>query len=185
MKVLLMTLLAILCVNLQVSCQTKSKQADMEKKTVVVYFSATGNTAKAAKALADYVKGDLYAITPLQPYTSADLDWRNDRSRSSIEMNDPASRPAMKGKMDSIGNYDVVFLGYPIWWDLAPRIINTFIESHNLNGKTVIPFATSGSSSITNSEADLKKRYPDIHWKDGKLLNKTNERIFSEWLDVK
>ena len=115
---------------------------------------------------------------------SADLDWNNKRSRSSVEMNDPKMRPAIKSKKENIGTYDVVFIGYPIWWDLAPRIINTFIEGHSLKGKTVVPFATSGGSSIGNSATVLKKTYPDLNWKEGRLLNRTDEKAIRAWLDV-
>ena len=113
-----------------------SKQSD--HKVLVAYFSATGTTARAAQKVAAATGGELYAITPSQPYTDADLDWNDKQSRSSVEINDPKSRPAIKGKKENIADYDVIFIGYPIWWDLAPRIINTFIESHDLKGKTVI-----------------------------------------------
>jgi hypothetical protein len=99
-------------------------------------------------------------------------------------MNDPKMRPAIKSKKENIGTYDVVFIGYPIWWDLAPRIINTFIEGHSLKGKTVVPFATSGGSSIGNSATVLKKTYPDLNWKEGRLLNRTDEKAIRAWLDV-
>ena len=122
-------------------------------------------------------------ITPAKSYTSADLDWNDKQSRSSVEMNDPKSRPAIKSKKENITDYDVVFIGYPIWWDLAPRIINTFIESHDLKGKTVIPFATSGGSSLTGSAAALKKTYPTLNWKEGRLLNRADERSIRAWLD--
>lgn len=151
-----------------------------EKKVLVAYFSATGTTARAAGKLAQVTDGELYAITPATAYTSADLDWHDKGSRSSVEMNDPKSRPAIKEKKD-VAAYDVVFIGYPIWWNLAPRIINTFIENHDLKGKTVIPFATSGGSSISNSAAALKKAYPGLNWKAGKLLNQTDESDMRQW----
>lgn len=153
-----------------------------EKKVLVTYFSATGTTARAAEKVAQATEGELYAITPAEPYTSADLDWHNKQSRSSVEMNDPKSRPALKEKKDMAG-YDVIFIGYPIWWNLAPRIINTFIENHDLKGKTVIPFATSGGSSISNSVSALKKAYPGLHWKEGKLLNRVDESGIRAWID--
>ena len=153
-------------------------------KILVAYFSATGTTARAAEKLVEAVGGDLYPIAPAQSYTSADLDWNNKQSRSSVEMNNPKMRPAIKGKKENIGAYDVVFIGYPIWLDLAPRIINTFIESHDLKGKTVVPFATSGGSSIGNSATVLKKTYPDLNWKEGRLLNRTDEKAIRAWFDV-
>lgn len=164
----------------------KSKQSiDMEltgKKVLVAYFSATGTTARVAERLADVVKGELYAITPAQPYTSADLDWNDKKSRSSVEMNDAKSRPDISGKELKANDYDVIFLGYPIWWDLAPRVINTFIETHDLKGKTVIPFATSGGSGIANSVTVLKKEYPELDWKQGRLLNRFDENAVREWI---
>lgn len=152
-------------------------------KILVAYFSATGTTARAAEKLANATGGELYAIMPAQPYTSADLDWNDKQSRSSVEMNDPKSRPAIKSKKENITDYDVIFIGYPIWWDLAPRIINTFIESHDLKGKTVIPFATSGGSSITGSVSALKKAYLALNWKEGHLLNRADEKSIRAWLD--
>ena len=152
-------------------------------KTLVAYFSATGTTARAAEKVAKITGGELYAITPAQSYTPADLDWNNSQSRSSVEMNDPKSRPALKGKKGNIADYDVIFIGYPIWWNLEPRIINTFIESHDLKGKTVIPFATSGSSAITGSAAALKKSYPALNWKEGRLLNRADEKSIRTWID--
>ena len=133
--------------------------------------------------MAKITGGELYAITPAQAYTPADLDWNNSQSRSSVEMNDPKSRPALQGKKENIADYDVIFIGYPIWWNLAPRIINTFIESHDLKGKTIIPFATSGSSAITGSTAALKKSYPALNWKEGRLLNRADEKSMRAWLD--
>ena len=152
-------------------------------KTLVAYFSATGTTARAAEKVAKITGGEPYAITPAQAYTPADLDWNNSQSRSSVEMNDPKSRPALQGKKENIADYDVIFIGYPIWWNLAPRIINTFIESHDLKGKTVIPFATSGSSAITGSAAALKKSYPALNWKEGRLLNRADEKSIRTWID--
>ncbi len=158
-----------------------SKQSN--HKILVAYFSATGTTARAAQKVAAATGGDLYAITPTQPYTDADLDWNDKQSRSSVEMNDPKSRPAIKGTKENIADYDVIFIGYPIWWDLAPRVINTFIESHDLKGKIVIPFATSGSSPIANSAATLKLTYPALNWKDGRLLNRADEKTVRTWIE--
>lgn len=158
-------------------------KAQSDKKILVAYFSATGTTAQAAEKLADVTGGELYAITPAESYTSADLDWHDKQSRSSVEMNDPKVRPAIKSPKANIADYDVVFIGYPIWWNLAPRIINTFIESHNLKGKTVIPFATSGGSTINNSAATLKKDYPALNWKEGRILNRADEKTIREWVD--
>ena len=150
---------------------------------LIVYFSATGTTAQVAEQIADVTGGELYAIIPAEPYTSTDLNWHDNKSRSSVEMNDPNTRPPIKNKKDNIADYSVIFLGYPIWWNLAPRIINTFIEHHDLTGKTVIPFATSGGSSITHSAAILKTTYPALIWKEGRLLNAANEKTILQWID--
>ena len=156
------TLLIITMTALNLSAQTT--------KTIVAYFSASGVTAAAAKELAKEKNADLYAIEPAQKYTSADLDWRNKQSRSSVEMNDPKSRPALKSQK-SLADYDVIYLGYPIWWGVAPRIINTFIEQAELDGKTVIPFATSGGSGVEPSVSALKASYPKVKWQKGILMN--------------
>lgn len=151
-------------------------------RILVAYFSATGTTAKVAEKLADATAGELHAIVPAQPYTASDLDWNDSSSRSSKETNNPSVRPAIRGKAFSTDRFDVVFLGYPIWWDMAPRIINTFIESHNLEGKTIIPFATSGSSGISNSIKVLKETYPHLQWKEGKLLNHASDNDIRKWV---
>ena len=137
-------------------------------KVLVAYFSPTGTTKQIAKTLATVVDGDLYEITPAQPYTDADLDWTNPKSRSSIEMNDAAFRPAITGKVQSMEQYDTIFLGFPIWWYIAPSIINTFLEQYNLTGKTIIPFATSGSSGMGKTDAALQNSCPGASLKDGK-----------------
>ena len=163
------------------SAKTMDKK-ESNPKILVAYFSATGTTARAARTVANISGGELYTITPEKPYTDADLNWNNKKSRSSVEMNNPKARPALGGKKLDISNYDVIFIGYPIWWNLAPRIINTFIESQEWKGKIIIPFATSGSSSITNSVAQLKQSYPDFDWKEGKLLNRADENIIHTWI---
>ena len=125
------------------NAQEKQNMKQSNNKPLVAYFSVTGTTARAAEKLARVTGGELYAITPVESYTNADLDWNDKRSRSSVEMNDPKSRPAIQEAKKNIADYDVIFIGYPIWWNLAPRIIDTFIETHHLAGKTLIPFATS------------------------------------------
>ena len=131
--------------------QPVKRTAKEGPKILVAYFSCTGNTESVAKSISKATGGTLYKITPKKAYSSADLDWRDKNSRSSIEMNDDNSRPELGGETLNMNNYDTVFIGYPIWWDLCPRPVNTFIEKYNLSGKTVIPFATSGGSSINNS----------------------------------
>lgn len=163
------------------SVKTMDKK-ESNQKILVAYFSATGTTARAARTVANISGGELYTITPEKPYTDADLNWNDKKSRSSVEMNNPKAHPALGGKKLDISNYDVIFIGYPIWWNLAPRIINTFIESQEWKGKIIIPFATSGSSSITNSVAQLKQSYPNFDWKEGKLLNRADENIIRTWI---
>lgn len=157
------------------SCSSNARQQDAggekAEKVVVAYFSCTGNTERVARAIAAKTGAGLYRITPQTAYTEADLDWRNEQSRSSVEMKDEKSRPALGGKAFDAASCKVLFLGYPIWWNLCPRVINSFIEKYGLKGMTVIPFATSGSSSITNSVDHLKRQYPDIRWTGGRLCN--------------
>ena len=152
-------------------------------KKLVAYFSASGITESVARNLSQTAGADLYRIQPEVPYTSADLDWMNKKSRSSIEMNDPASRPAITAEDLDISSYDVVFLGFPVWWYMAPTIINTFLETYDFSGKTVIPFATSGSSGIENCEKKLQQQYPSINWKSGKLLNgHPGQDVLDSWV---
>lgn len=135
-------------------------------RKLVAYFSASGVTAKVAEKLSEAIGADLYAIEPEVPYTKADLDWMDKKSRSTIEMNNPASRPAIAGKRDNMNDYDTVFVGFPIWWYVAPTIINTFLESYDLTGKTIIPFATSGGSDMGKTNEKLL-----LSCKGAKLLN--------------
>ena len=140
-------------------------------KTLVAYFSASGTTAKAAKNLSEAIGADLYEIKPAQPYTRADLDWTNKKSRSSVEMNDLAARPELADRNAAIENYEKVFVGFPIWWYTAPRIINTFLESYDFSGKTVVLFATSGGSGLGKTAKTLASCCPGAALKEGKLLN--------------
>ena len=176
MKKILFLLAALMMFGLNASSQ---KQA---KKTLVAYFSATGTTKAVAEQLKAAAGADLYEITPVEPYTDADLDWRNKQSRSSLEMKDKTSRPAIAGKLKNMKDYNVVYVGFPIWWNTCPTIINTFMETYDFKGKTVIPFATSGGSSIKQSCEDLKKAYPGVNWKDGKLLNRPTKNELEEWV---
>ena len=178
-------LLAVLTIVAASACSQNKSQNMMEKKKVlVVYFSATGTTRQVAKQIAKIADADICEITPLTPYSDADLNWTNKQSRSSVEMNDEKARPEIKAVAVDVSQYDYVFLGYPIWWDLAPRAVNTFIETTNLAGKTVIPFATSGGSSIGNSVAVLKQLYPNIKWQTGKLLNRVSEKEIRAWFSA-
>ena len=138
---------------------------------LVAYFSASGTTAKAAKVLAKAADADLYEIKPAIPYTRADLNWMEKGSRSSVEMNDKHSRPALADTDAPVAGYDVIFLGFPMWWYTAPTIINTFLESYDFSGKTIVLFATSGGSGLGKSAAGLRASAPGARIVDGRLLN--------------
>jgi flavodoxin len=181
MKKFLLLMTALLTISLSACSQSNKKENKEMKKVLVAYFSATGTTEKVAKLLAEVTGGDLHKIQPEQPYTDADLDWRDKESRSSVEMKDKKSRPAITNKMANMQGYNVVYVGFPIWWYTCPTIINTFMEAYDFKGKTVIPFATSGGSSIKKACEDLKATYPDVNWKGGKLLNKTDKQELEGW----
>ena len=180
MKKLFLMLTALLTISLN-ACSQKKTDTNM-KKVLVAYFSASGTTKGVAQQLAEVAGADLHEIKPAQPYTDADLDWRNKQSRSSVEMQDRKSRPAITSKLQNMKDYDVVYIGFPIWWYTCPTIINTFIEAYDFQGKTVIPFATSGGSSIKKASEDLKATYPKINWKEGKLLNRTSRKDLEDWV---
>ena len=154
-------------------------------KKLVAYFSAGGVTADAAKKIAQAADADLYEIRPEIPYTEADLNWQDKQSRSSVEMNDRSFRPAIADKDAKANEYDVIFLGFPIWWYTAPTIINTFLESYELSGKTIILFATSGSTGFDKSVADLKVSVADSTViKEGKLIHgKESAAEWKAWAD--
>ena len=162
---------------------TEQPQNDNTMKALVTYFSASGVTRNAAKQVADIIGADLFEITPEQLYTEADLDWRDKQSRSTIEMNDKNSRPAIKdgGKVENLDQYDVVYVGFPIWWYTAPTIINTFIEANDFTGKTIVPFATSGGSNIKKACEDLQATYPNYKFGEGKLLNSIDKADIEKW----
>ena len=143
----------------------------MSQKILVAYFSASGVTERAAKQIAAAVGGDLYEIRPAQPYTDADLDWTDKQSRSTREMKDPACRPAIAGGVADMDAYDAVFVGFPVWWYVEPRIVDTFLDSCDLSGKIVVPFATSGGSGIEKCQTHLERLYPQAAWGKGKLVN--------------
>lgn len=154
------------------------------KKILVAYFSCSGVTEHAAKILAAAAGADLFEIKPEIPYTSADLNWTDSTSRSSLEMADPSCRPAVAEKISDMAQYDTVFLGFPIWWYVAPSIINTFLESYDFSGKTIIPFATSGGSGFGKTEKLLKALCPaDTRWLPGRMLNgRITEQNISDWV---
>ena len=150
---------------------------------LVAYFSASGVTAKVAETLAEAIGADIFEIEPKVPYTEADLNWMDKKARSTIEMSDPASRPEIAVKRDNMKDYDTIFVGFPIWWYVAPTIINTFLESYDFSGKTVIPFATSGGSGMGKTEAVLHALCPDsVNWKSGKMLNGYDRAQMEAWV---
>ena len=182
MNKIVLSIVAVFATCFAAFAQNKGeKHMQPENKAIVVYFSATGTTARAARTIADITGAALYEIKPQETYTSGDLDWNDRHSRSSVEMNDPQARPALRETESDIASCRIIFIGYPIWWDQAPRIINTFIESNDLKGKTLVPFATSGGSGISNSVRKLRETYPDLKWQEGKLLNGTSRTAIQNW----
>lgn len=153
-----------------------------EGKVLVAYFSCTNTTKGVAESVADITGGDLFRIEPTIPYTSADLDYNSD-CRANREQNDPSARPAIKNKVTNLNDYEIVFLGYPIWWGEAPRIISTFLESCDFKGKTIIPFCTSHSSGIGNSDRNLHSLAPEAEWKTGRRFGgNTTKSDIENWI---
>lgn len=183
---LITTVLIFAGIMASTSCSGNAKSQDQadKNKMIICYFSATGTTATQAKRLAELTGAELLEIVPETPYTDTDLNWRDSLSRSSVEMKDSTARPVLKDSSVNLSGYDIVFIGYPNWWNTAPRIINTFIESTNLDGKTVTTFMTSGGSDIANSEKDLSEAYPSINWKRGLLMNTVTDDQINDWLNT-
>ncbi len=152
-------------------------------KSLVAFFSASGVTKKAAYDLSAAINADLFEIEPAVPYTSADLNWNDNNSRSTIESRDVASRPAIKNKVQNPGQYDVVFLGFPIWWYTAPRIINTFLEENDFAGKKIVLFATSGGSGLGDTATDLHASAPNATFISGKILNHYDSESLKNWAE--
>lgn len=151
-------------------------------KKLVAYFSASGVTEKMAKTLAEVTGADLFEIQPAVPYTTADLDWMNKKSRSSVEMSNPDSRPEIGNKIPDMGQYDTVFVGFPIWWYVAPTIINTFLEKYDFSGKKIILFATSGGSGFGNTISELQPSAPGATFVEGRVLNRANKQEIEKWV---
>lgn len=153
-------------------------------KKLVAYFSATGITEKVARNLSAAIKADIFKIKPAVPYTKEDLDWTKTTARSTVEMNDSASRPEIAEKISDISEYDTIFLGFPIWWYTAPHIINTFLESYDLSGKKIILFATSGGSTLRGIGDKLQKSCPNAEIIEGRMLNwNPSQDELKEWAD--
>ncbi len=153
-----------------------------DKKVAIIYFSATGTTKKVAEYIKNTTNGDLFEIIPKEKYTDSDLNYGNDTSRANKEQNDSKARPEISNDID-VDSYDIIYLGYPIWWGDVPKIILTFLDNHNLNGKTVIPFCTSGSTGISESLNTLKNYNKDINWGDGKrFAASATQNEISSWI---
>ena len=153
-------------------------------KKLVAYFSASGVTAKVAETLAEAIGADIFEIEPKVPYTEADLNWMDKKARSTIEMSDPASRPEIAAKRDNMKDYDTIFVGFPIWWYVAPTIINTFLESYDLTGKTIIPFATSGGSDIGKTNERLTPSCKGAKLLNGKVFkHNVGHKEMATWVD--
>ncbi len=156
----------------------------MAKKILVAVFSASGTTRRVGEKIARIADADFYEIVPGELYTSADLDWMNKKSRSSIEMNDPYARPEISGDALDMASYDTVIIGFPIWWGVAPRIIDTFLENYDFSGKKIIPFCTSGGSGVGRSDTALHKDVSgDVTWVKGRQINRPNEAEIRRWLN--
>lgn len=154
-------------------------------KALVAYFSASGQTAKLAKTIAGVTGGDLFEIAPETAYTDADLDWMDKKSRSTVEMNDPKSRPAIAGTVVNMAQYDTVFVGFPIWWYQAPRIIETFLESYDLSGKTIVPFCTSGGSGMGGEDILKAACSKEAKWLPGKRLSsRESAASVQKWVET-
>jgi flavodoxin len=160
---------------------TEAKNIESAPKVLVAYFSATGTTKAAAEKVAKATGAELFEIKPTEAYSSADLDWTEKTSRCCKENDDPKSRPAFEKSKESLDGYDLIFLGFPIWWNNAPRIINTFMDTYQLKGKRVVMFMTSGGSGIENVEKVFKKAYSEVKWEAGKLLNDMSEDEIGDW----
>ena len=170
--------------NSKKSVQQQNEGGKKMPKKLVAYFSASGTTARVAKELAEAAKADLYEIRPETKYSPADLDWRDKSSRSSVEMADKKSRPKLADKNAKIADYDVIFVGFPIWWYTAPHIINTFLESYDFSGKKVVIFATSGGSGLGKTVSDLQPSAPKAQIIEGKLLNgRTDKASLAKWAE--
>ncbi len=156
----------------------------MAKNILVAVFSARGVTKRVGEAIARVAGADFYEIVPKEIYTSDDLNWMNKKSRSSVEMNDPSARPEIAGSAPDMASYDTVIVGFPIWWGVAPRIIDTFLESYDFSGKKIIPFCTSGGSGVGRSDTALHKDVSgDVKWAGGRQINRPNEAEIRRWLE--
>lgn len=169
------------------AAQTEAEQSGQSDsaKTAVVFFSATGTTAEAANLIAEQTDADLFEIVPQEAYTPEDLNYTDDNCRANQEMDNAAARPAIENDLSKVAEYEVIYLGYPIWHGTAPRIIQTFLENYDLSNATIYTFCTSGGSGIEQSIQDLKSSYPDINIADGKRLNDATAADIREWIETR
>lgn len=193
MKKIFMTLMSVVTIFLMAACgnsdaaqTSNAAQNDKppQKKVLVAFFSATGNTAELAKNLSTVIDADLYEIKPKVEYTSGDLDWHNENSRATVEMKEGNEnvRPEIDGTVENFGGYETIIIAYPIWWNTEPRIIDTFLESYDFKGKTVIPVCTSGGSDIQHSETRMKQICPAATWKTGqRFTSHTTQDELKTW----
>ena len=164
--------------------ENTDNQDAQEHKILVAYFSATGTTKGVAEHIANGLNADIYEIVPEEAYTDADIDYNDNNSRTTIEMNDPDARPAISGSVENMEQYDIIFVGYPIWWGEAPRIVSTFMESYDFSGKTIVPFCTSGGSGIGSSASNLERLTSGATWLDGRRLNGSDSQdTVMEWVN--
>lgn len=182
-KVIFNLLAACMALITASGCHAQNKDIMEENsKTLVAYFSATGTTMEAATRLAAVANADLHEIVPETRYTPADLNWRDKNSRSSVEMADNSSRPAVASRVENMAQYDTVFVGFPIWWYIAPTIVNTFLEQYDLTGKTIVPFFTSGGSGAGETLKYLKPSAPDAHWIEPMNFNNLSDDEMKSWV---
>lgn len=164
--------------------ENTDNQDVQDHKVLVAYFSATGTTKGVAEHIANGLNADIYEIVPEDPYTDADLNYNDNNSRTTIEMNDPNARPAISGSVENMEQYDIIFVGYPIWWGEAPRIVSTSMESYDFSGKTIVPFCTSGGSGIGSSASNLERLTSGATWLDGRRLNGSDSQdTVMEWVN--
>ena len=170
--------------EISTNMENTDNQDVQNHKALVAYFSATGTTKGVAEHIANGLNADIYEIVPEEPYTDADLDYNDNNSRTTIEMNDPDARPAISGSVENMEQYDIVFIGYPIWWGEAPRIVSTFVESYDFSGKTIVPFCTSGGSGMGSSAANLEQLTTGAQWLSGERLSGSDSQDeVMEWVN--
>ncbi len=187
MKMTKLFLILACCLPLCVmaACQPQNQTSMNENnKKLVAYFSATGTTMEAATKLAEATNADLHEIVPEARYTAADLNWQDKNSRSSVEMADKSSRPAIANKVENMEQYDTVFVGFPIWWYIAPTIVNTFLEQYDMTGKTIVPFFTSGGSGAGETLKYLQPSAPNAKWVEPKNLTQMDKAQVKAWVET-